>query len=168
MGDRIKIGEISGDVIEKTLLITRIRTIKNEVITIPNSSVLSGNTTNYSTEARNHGLIINTSVTIGYDVPWKDMHQALLEAARRTDLLLKEPAPFVLQTSLEDFYVSYQINAYTQNAGNQAVIYSNLHQNIQDVCNEKGIEILSPHYRANRDGNAIAIPAAYLSKNKKD
>jgi small-conductance mechanosensitive channel len=167
IGDRIKIGDVTGDVVEKTLLVTRIRTIKNEVITIPNSSVLNGNTTNYSSEAIEKGLIIHTTVTIGYDVPWKDMHQALIDAALRTNLILDEPKPFVLQTSLEDFYVSYQINAYTREAGKQALIYSNLHQNIQDVCNERGIEILSPHYRAARDGNMTTIPADYLPNDYK-
>jgi small-conductance mechanosensitive channel len=107
---------------------------------------------------------MHTTVTIGYDVPWKDIHNALLNAADRTNLLLKEPKPFVLQTSLDDFYVSYQINAYTKNPNLQASIYSDLHQHIQDCCNEVGIEILSPHYRAARDGNATAIPANYLSK----
>ncbi len=167
IGDRIKIGDVTGDVVEKTLLVTRVRTIKNEVITIPNSSVLNGNTTNYSVEAMEKGLIIHTTVTIGYDVPWKNMHKALIDAALRIDSILDEPKPFVLQTSLDDFYVSYQINAYTREAGKQALIYSNLHQNIQDVCNEMGIEILSPHYRAARDGNMTTIPADYLPKDYK-
>ena len=92
------------------------------------------------------------------------MHQALIDAALKTDMILAEPKPFVLQTSLEDFYVSYQINAYTHEASKQALVYSNLHQNIQDVCNERGIEILSPHYRAARDGNMVTIPADYLPK----
>ena len=162
IGDRIKIGEVSGDVLEKTLLVTRIRTTKNEIITIPNSSVLSGNTINYSSESINKGLIIHTTVTIGYDVPWNKMHEALIDAASRTDMIMKEPKPFVLQTSLEDFYVAYQVNAYTREANKQALIYSNLHQNIQDVCNERGIEILSPHYRAARDGNMTTIPSDYL------
>ncbi len=167
IGDRIKIADVTGDVIEKTLLVTRIKTTKNEIITIPNASVLSGNTTNYSIEANEMGLIIHTTVTIGYDVPWKKMHEALINAALRTDAILKEPKPFVLQTSLEDFYVAYQINAYTREASRQAIIYSNLHQNIQDCCNEAGIEILSPHYRAARDGNMITIPAEYLPKDYK-
>ena len=164
IGDRIKIADVTGDVIEKSLLVTRVRTPKNEIITIPNSSVLTGNTTNYTVEAENNGLIIYSTVTIGYDVPWRLMHEALLEAASRTEHLLKEPKPFVLQTSLDDFYVSYQINAYTREASKQASIYSLLHQNIQDACNEKGIEILSPHYRAGRDGNMTTIPANYLPK----
>ena len=162
IGDRVKIGDVSGDVIEKSMLVTRIRTIKNELVSIPNSTVMSSHTVNYSSDAPDKGLIIHTTVTIGYDVPWRTMHQVLIDAALRTELVSCEPAPFVLQTSLEDFYVAYQINAYVRAANKQAVIYSNLHQNIQDVCNERGIEILSPHYRAARDGNASTIPAEYL------
>jgi small-conductance mechanosensitive channel len=164
IGDRIKIGEVTGDVLEKTLLVTRVRTIKNEVVTIPNSSVLSGNTTNYTIEANEKGLIVHTTVTIGYDIPWKQVHQVLIDAALRVETILKEPTPFVLQTSLDDFYVSYQVNAYTKEEKKQATIYSSLHQNIQDVCNERGIEILSPHYRAARDGNSTTIPMDYLPK----
>ncbi len=166
IGDRVKIGDITGDVVEKTTLVTRIRTIKNEDVTVPNSTVLLSSTTNYSTNTRapEPGLIIHTTVTIGYDVPWKDMHQALINAALRTDLVLKTPEPFVLQTSLDDFYVSYQINAYTREANQQVSIYSQLHQNIQDCCNETGIEIMSPHYRNQRDGNTTTIPANYLPK----
>ena len=164
IGDRIKIADVSGDVVEKSLLVTRIRTIKNEMITIPNSSVLSGNTINYSSDAKEKGLILHTTITIGYDVPWKDIHQALIDAALLTDYILKTPIPFVLQTSLDDFYVAYQINAYTKEASKQALIYSQLNQNIQNVCNERGIEILSPHYRAARDGNNTTIPADYLPK----
>jgi len=167
IGDRVKIGEIVGDVIEKSMLVTRIRTIKNEIISIPNSTVMSSHTINYSSDTVDNGLILHTTVTIGYEVPWKDMHQALINAADRTDMLLKEPKPFVLQTSLDDFYVSYQINAYTKEANKQATIYSQLHQNIQDCCNEVGIEILSPHYRAARDGNMTTIPSNYLLKDYK-
>lgn len=167
IGDRIKIGDITGDVIEKTLLVTRVRTPKNEEITIPNSSVLSGNTTNYTTMAKADGLIIYTTVTIGYDVPWREMHKALINAANRTSTLMKEPKPFVLQTSLDDFYVSYQINAYTREASKMAAIYSELHQHIQDCCNEAGIEIMSPHYRAARDGNSSTIPPSYLPNDYK-
>ncbi|MEM0518411.1 MULTISPECIES: mechanosensitive ion channel family protein [Aequorivita] len=164
IGDRVKIGEVTGDVIEKSSLVTRVRTAKNEIISIPNSTVMNSHTINYSSDAPAKGLIIHTTVTIGYDVPWKDMYEVLIEAALRTDLVLKEPKPFVLQTSLEDFYVAYQINAYVREANKQATIYSDLHQNIQDVCNERGIEILSPHYRAARDGNATTIPSDYLPK----
>lgn len=167
IGDRVKIGEVTGDVIEKSLLVTRIRTIKNEIISIPNSTVMNSHTINYSSDAPEKGLIIHSTVTIGYDVPWKLMHAVLIEAATRTELVLPEPKPFVLQKSLEDFYVAYEINAYIKEANKQAVIYSNLHQNIQDVCNEKGIEIMSPHYRAARDGNTSTIPSSYLGNDYK-
>jgi small-conductance mechanosensitive channel len=167
IGDRVKIGEVVGDVIEKSLLVTRIRTIKNEIISIPNSTVMNSHTVNYSSDAPEKGLIIHTTVTIGYDVPWRDMHQILIDAAIKTELVLSEPKPFVLQTSLDDFYVSYQINAYVREANKQAQIYSDLHQNIQDTCNERGVEILSPHYRAARDGNNVTIPSDYLPKDYK-
>lgn len=164
IGDIIKIGDVMGIVTEKTLLVTRIKTIKNEDISIPNATVLSSHTINYTANSKDPGLIIHTTVTIGYDVPWKKMHEALINAALRTELILKDPKPFVLQTSLDDFYVSYQINAYTQAADNQAVVYSDLHANIQDCCSEAGIEIMSPHYRNMRDGNMTTIPADYLPK----
>lgn len=167
IGDRVKIGEVTGDVIEKSLLVTRIRTIKNEIISVPNSTVMNSHTINYSSDAPKKGLIVYTTVTIGYDVAWRDMHQALIDAALKTEYILPKPKPFVLQTSLDDFFVSYQINAYTREANKQATIYSNLHQNIQDVCNKRGIEIMSPHYRAERDGNRTAIPESYLPKDYK-
>lgn len=166
IGDRIKIGDVTGDIIERSMLVTRIRTIKNEIISIPNSNVMSNHTINFSSDAVDKGLIMHTTVTIGYDVPWKKIQHALIEAALRTEHLLKDPQPFVLQTSLEDFYVAYQINAYTKEPNKQAVIYSNLHQNIQDCCNEAGIEIMSPHYRAERDGNLTTIPSDYLANEK--
>ena len=159
IGDRIKIGDVSGDVVEKTLLVTRVKTIKNEEITIPNANLLTGHTTNYSVAATNSkGLIVHTTITIGYDVPWHKVHEAMLEAAARTNFLLEEPAPFILQTALNDFYVSYQLNAYTLAASKQAIIYSELHQRIQDVFKENNIEITSPHFRAMRNGNASTIP----------
>lgn len=164
IGDRIKLGDLTGDVIEKSLLVTRIRTIKNEDITIPNASILSGYTLNYTTSAKELGLILHSGVTIGYDVPWKKVHALLIDAALATPGVLHEDSkkPFVLQTSLDDFYVAYQINAYTDQSHKMASIYSDLHQNIQDKFNEGGVEILSPHYRAARDGNMITIPPDYL------
>lgn len=163
IGDFIKIGDVSGEVIEKTALVTRVRTTKQEDVTIPNATVLSSTSTNYSANTQNNGagLVIHTTVTIGYDVPWKDVHKALIEAAKRTDMIQSDQEPFVLQTSLDDFYVAYQINAYTREPNKQPRIYSSLHQNIQDCFNEAGIEILSPHYRAARDGSEVTIPASY-------
>jgi len=167
IGDRVKIGDVTGDVIEKSLLVTRIRTIKNEIVSIPNSTIMSSHTINYSSDCPGLGLILHATATIGYDVPWRDMHQAMIDAALKTEYVLHDPKPFVLQTGLEDFYVSYQINAYIREANKQADIYSELYQNIQDVCNERGIEIMSPHYKASRDGNATTIPENYLPKDYK-
>lgn len=166
IGDYIKIGDVSGEVIEKTALVTRIRTPKFEDITIPNATVLSSTSTNYSanTNQSTNGLLIHTTVTIGYDVPWKDIYAALIEAALKTEMTEKEPKPFVLQTSLDDFYVSYQINVYTKEPTKQPRIYSSLHQNIQDSFNAAGIEIMSPHYGALRDGNTTTIPPNYLKE----
>lgn len=167
MGDRVMIGSVSGDVIEKNMLVTRVRTIKNEIISIPNATVMNSHTINYSSDAPEKGLIMHSTVTIGYDVPWRTVHEVLIKAALSTPLILKTPIPFVLQTSLDDFYVSYQINAYTREPNKQATIYSDLHQNIQDLCNAAGIEIMSPHYRAARDGNQSTIPANQLPKGYK-
>jgi small-conductance mechanosensitive channel len=167
IGDRVKIGEVVGDVIEKTLLVTRVRTIKNEIISIPNSSIMNSHTLNYSSDAPENGLILHSTVTIGYDVPWKEIHQYLIDSALRTNHIEKDPKPFVLQTSLDDFYVSYQINAYTKTPNKQALIYSELHQNIQDTCNENSIEIMSPHFRGVRDGNSSNIPNKYKPTNYK-
>lgn len=162
IGDRVQIGDVTGDIVEKTLLVTRIRTIKNEDITIPNSTVMNSHTVNYSAVAQDMGLILHTTVTIGYDVPWKIVHELLINAAMDSAYVLKNPKPFVLQTSLDDYYVSYQLNAYTKEPNKQAIIYSSIHQNIQDKFNEAGVEIMSPHYRAVRDGNQTTIPADHL------
>ena len=158
IGDRVKIADVVGDVTEKTLLNTKIKTIKNEIITIPNSQLLSSHTINYTLANEEDGLFLFTTITIGYDVPWRDVHKVLIEAALATEYVKKLPKPFVLQTSLDDFYVSYQLNARTREIHQMAKIYSELHQNIQDKCNEAGIEIMSPHYGAIRDGNHSTIP----------
>ncbi|MEL5893538.1 mechanosensitive ion channel family protein [Bacteroides sp. GD17] len=158
LGDRIQLNETTGNVIEKTPLVTRIRTTKNEVVTIPNSFIMSSHTVNYSASAREYGLIIHSEVTIGYDVPWRKVHQLLIEAALNTPGVIDAPRPFVLETSLSDWYPVYQVNAYIKEADRLGEIYSNLHQNIQDIFNAAGIEIMSPHYMAMRDGNETTIP----------
>ena len=162
IGDRIQLGDTVGDVIEKTLLVTRVRTIKNVEITVPNALVLSGHIINYSAVAKKGGLILHTTVTIGYDAPWRKVHELLVAAARATENVLETPAPFVLQTSLDDFFVSYQLNAYTDQAAVMARTYSDLHQNIQEKFSGGGVEIMSPHYAALRDGNRTAIPTDHL------
>jgi small-conductance mechanosensitive channel len=164
IGDHIQVGDVIGDLIEKNFLVIRICTPTNKIITIPNSSLLSSNVINFSISSRelNRNLIIQTTITLGYDLPWRKAHKTLIEAALETDHILKEPAPFVLQTSLDNFYISYQLNAYTNQPNLMVIIYSELHQNIQDKCNEAGIEILSPSYTSLRDGNTTTIPENYL------
>jgi small-conductance mechanosensitive channel len=164
LGERVLIGGATGDVIERTFLYTKILTIKNEEVIVPGLTALGAPLTNYSARARGQGLILHTSVTIGYDAPWRQVHELLLRAAERTSHVLKEPKPFVLQTALDDFYVGYQINVYTDQASRMAQIYSELHQNIQDSFNEAQVEICSPHYRQLRDGNTVTTPAEYLGK----
>ncbi len=165
IGDRVKIADTMGDVIEKTLLITRVRTIKNVEITIANAMVLGSHIINFSSSGKQDGLILHTTVTIGYDAPWRTVHQLLIDAALSTEAVLKEPAPFIFQTALDDCYVHYELNAYTDQPSRMAGIYSDLHANIQDKFNQAGVEIMSPHYSSVRDGNQIAIPQDYLPKN---
>jgi small-conductance mechanosensitive channel len=161
IGDRVKIGGTVGDVLERTLLVTRIRTIKNVVVTIPNGMVLNNEIINYNAPMVKEGLILNTTITIGYDVPWRKVHDLLIQAALATRDIQSAPKPYVLQTSLDDYYVSYELNAYTHTPERMATIYSELHQNIQDWFNEAGVEIMSPGYTAYREGNELTIPALY-------
>ena len=164
VGDWVKIGETVGEVREKSLLVTRVLTTKQEIITIPNATVMGGSVMNFTREAKNSGVIFHTMVTIGYDAPWKIVHGLLVDAAMATDGILHSPLPFVLQSQLNDFYVSYELNAYTDAPRRMQFIYSDLHQNIQDRFNEAGVEICSPHFASLRDGNTIAIPAQYISR----
>ena len=124
--------------------------MKNEGVTVLDGNVLDSEVVNYSALATDQGLVLHTSVTIGYDVDWRQVHELLIAAARQTEAILDDPAPFVLQTSLDDYYVSYQINAYTRAAGRMAQLYSELHQNILDAFHSAGVEIMSPAYTALR------------------
>jgi len=146
VGDIVKIGEVTGKVTEVTMLVTRLRTVKNVDVTIPNSVLMGSQVTNYSFAAGEGRLILPTSVTIGYDTPWRQVHALLLLAAERTQNILREPAPFVLQTALDDFYVKYELNVYVAAPNRMPTIISDLHQNIQDAFNEFGVQIMSPHY----------------------
>lgn len=157
-GDRVKIADTVGDVLEKNLLVTRVRTIKNVEVVIPNAAILGNQILNYSALARHAGLILNTTVTIGYDAPWRTVHDLLIRAALNTEGVLADPAPFVFQTSLNDFHISYELNAYTSHANDMQIIYSCLHQSIQDSFNKGGVEIMSPTFYALRDGNTVTIP----------
>jgi small-conductance mechanosensitive channel len=161
VGDWVKIGDTLGEVVEKNALVTRVITMKQEIITIPNATVMNGSVMNFTREAKTTGVIFHTTVTIGYDAPWKTVHKLLINAALATNHVLHTPAPFVLQTALNDFFVAYELNAYTDVPREMQFIYSDLHQNIQDKFNEAGLEICSPHFSALRDGNTIAIPEQY-------
>ncbi len=157
-GDRVRIADTVGDVIDKDLFVVRIRTIKNVEITIPNAMVLANHIVNFSAEAAREGLILHTEVTIGYDVPWRRVHELLIAATREIDGILAAPPPFVLQTKLSDFYVHYELNAHTDRPTEMAKLYARLHERIQDEFAAAGVEIMSPHYAAARDGNTIALP----------
>jgi len=158
-GDWVRVGETEGKVVEVSLLVTRIKTPKNVIITVPSSLIVGSHILNYSEEAKSGpGLVVHTTVTIGYDTPWRQVHELMIGAARLTAGILDEPAPFVLQTSLDDSYVSYQINAFTREACDQPRLYGELHQNIQEAFNAAGVEIMSPAYHAVRDGNTVTIP----------
>jgi small-conductance mechanosensitive channel len=146
LGDRIRVGEVFGDVSEIRLQVTHVRSLKNEEIVVPNSSLLNSNVVNYSALARTRGLILHTTVGIGYETPWRQVEAMLLLAAERTPGLLREPAPFVLQKSLGDFCVVYEVNVYCDAPAEMARLYTSLHQNILDIFNEYGVQIMTPAY----------------------
>ncbi len=160
LGDIVAIQNSTGEVVGKYLLTTRVRTFKNEVVSFPNSLVLSNSVTNYSRLARESGLVLYTTVTIGYDVPWQQVHELLIGAALDTPDILKKPAPYVLQKALNDYNVSYELNALTRKPELLAALYSALHRHIQDRFAAAGVEIMSPAYTALRDGNNPALPPA--------
>ncbi len=161
VGDRVKIGDSVGDIMEKNLLVTRMKTIKNEDITIPNATIINNHLWNYSKYANSIGIILHPTVTIGYDVPSEQVTKLLLQAAQKTKNLTREFKPFVLQKNLGDFYVEYELNVYTKQPKKMAHLYSDLNKSILDEFNAAGVEILSPHYSAFRDGNASTIPAEF-------
>ncbi len=146
VGDRVKVGEHLGDVAQVRLLTTYLRSPKNEEIVIPNSLILNREVVNYSTLAPDPGLILHTTVRIGYGTPWRQVEAILLEAAARTRGLFRQPEPFVLQKSLGEFGVLYEINAYTDNAKSMMRLYSALHSNILDLFNEHGVQVMVPAY----------------------
>jgi small-conductance mechanosensitive channel len=164
VGDWVKIGDNIGDVTSQNVLATHLRTFQQEEIVIPNAVVLNSHVTNYSLLGQTEGVILHTSATIGYDVPWRTVERLMIEAALKTPDILANPAPFVLQKALDDSYVQYEINAYTRNPHAMFVTYSNLHANIQDSFYAAGVEIMSPVYHSLRDGNKTAIPAEFLPK----
>jgi small-conductance mechanosensitive channel len=146
IGDRVKLGDFVGDVVEVRLMVTRLRSVKNEEIIIPNSTILGGEVVNYSSFANQQGLILHTTVGIGYETPWRQVEAMLRLAADRTPGLLKQPPPFVLQKALGDFAVTYELNVYCDNPSGMARLYTALHQRVLDVFNEYGVQIMTPAY----------------------
>jgi small-conductance mechanosensitive channel len=146
VGDRITVGEFTGEVTEVRLLVTHLRTPKNEEVVVPNSVVLQSHIVNYSKLAKSPGLILHTTVGIGYETPWRQVEAMLLLAAERTDGVLQDPRPFVLDKSLGDFAVTYELNVYVDGAQYIPQRYAALHRNILDVFNEHGVQIMTPAY----------------------
>lgn len=164
VGDFVRIGETEGMVTERSLLVTRIRCVTNIEVSIPSATVLNSHVQNFSAMANRGGLVVQSRVTIGYDAPWRKVHDLLLAAAARTEGVLAAPAPFVVQEALNDYYPTYCLNAYTDRATAMEVVRlrSRLNEAIQDTFFEGGVEILSPAYTSIRDGNRTAMPPQYL------
>ena len=146
-GEYVRIGQSEGTVRELGMFATKLMTAGGEEVVLPNSYVLGQTTHNMSRMARG-GIVLDTSVTIGYDTPWRQVHAMLEEAARRTDGVLEEPAPLVLQTALSDFYIHYRLIARVDGERSRPKTLSALLANIQDVFNEYGVQIMSPNYVA--------------------
>ena len=168
VGDRVRISDTVGDVQEKSLLVTRLRTVKNVEIILPNSMILGAHILNYTVQAEARGLILHTSVTVGYDAPWRAVHKLLIRAAEGTDGILTTPEPFVLQTSLNDSHVTYEINAFTNRPSEMEGIVARMHERIQDEFNRAGVELLSPAYVSLRDGNTVTIPKQSRTEGTKE
>lgn len=156
-GDRVKIGGHIGDVEEMKLMVTYLRTPKNELIAVPNSVIINGEVVNYSTLAHKQGLILHTTVGIGYETSWRQVEAMLLEAAERTPGLLRRPRPFVLQKELGDFAITYEINAYCDDPQAMERLYTGLHKNILDMFNEYGVQIMTPAYECDPE-RAKVVP----------
>ena len=158
VADQVEVGGTRGRVVERSTFVTRIQTLKNVIVSIPNSMVLTNNIVNYSSNMGHSGLLVHTTITIGYDVPWQTVNELLIAAATMTENIADNPEPFVLQTSLDDNYVSYEVNGWTRNAEELPKTYSELHANILDIFHANKVEITSPAFRAVRDANETTVP----------
>jgi small-conductance mechanosensitive channel len=159
-GEYVRNGETEGTVISIGLISTRVRSIKNELVQIPNAVLLSSTTLNFSRNPSGSGIILHTTVTIGYNTPWRQVHELLKRATAGVKGLMQEPEPFVLQTALSDFYVAYQLNVRLENPADRVEVLAALHARIQDIFNEYGVQIMSPHYLTDP-----AKPAVVLKQN---
>nr|WP_255696033.1 mechanosensitive ion channel family protein [Achromobacter sp. MY14] len=163
VGDRVKVGEVIGEVVAVRLQVTHLRTNKNEEITIPNSQILNSDVTNYSSLASTKGLILHTSVGIGYQTPWRQVEAMLCTAGQRTAGVLTEPGPFVLLTKLGDFAVTYELNVYIRDTQRIAKTYAELHRHILDVFNEYGVQIMTPAYEGDPDQPKVVAPERWYT-----
>lgn len=166
-GDWVRIGDEEGQVEAMRMMIMRLRTRKNESITIPNSVILNANVTNYSAQGQKDGLIIHTEVGIGYDVSWQQVEAFLLEAASRTNDLKRSPPPFVLEKALGDYAITYEVNAFCKAPEKLPAVYAELHRNILDVFNENSVQIMSPAYVADPAEPKIAPIESRRESNEK-
>lgn len=154
VGEYVRIGDTEGTVSELGLFATRIQTGMGEEIVLPNNYITSTPTKNYSrTVAEGKGFVLDTSVTIGYDTPWRQVQALLLQAARATPGIMADPAPYVIQTALSDWYIEYRLVAYAgpETPAKRARVLSDLHAQIIDAFNEYGVQIMSPHYLADKN-----------------
>jgi len=158
VGDRVKVNDVIGEVVAVRLQVTHLRTNKNEEITIPNSQILNSDVTNYSSLASTQGLILHTTVGIGYETPWRQVEAMLCSAGRRTAGVLTEPGPFVLLPKLGDFAVTYELNVYIRDTRRIAKTYAELHRHILDVFNEYGVQIMTPAYEGDPDQPKVVAP----------
>ena len=147
-GEYVKIAEMEGTVVELGMFATRIHTGTGEELILPNAFVLANTTRNYSRTVPGRGFVLQVKVTIGYSTPWRQVHAMLLAAAQRTHGILTDPAPYVIQSALSDFYVEYKLVAYAgpEAPAKRALAMNDLNANVQDVFNEYGVQIMSPHY----------------------
>jgi small-conductance mechanosensitive channel len=164
LGDYVRVGQFEGTVIEIGMYQTRIRTGLGEDLALPSSMILGEVTHNFSRPAVGAGFMLDTTVTIGYDAPWRQVHAMLEEAARRTPAVLQDPPPQVLQTVLSDFFVEYRLvtQASVSAPGARAEARGRLLQNIQDVFNEHGVQIMSPHYFSDPERPKIVPKARWF------
>jgi small-conductance mechanosensitive channel len=159
VGDYVRVGDIEGTVTQVGTLSSKLVTRKREEITIPNAVLVGDTVTNYTRQAGKDGAIVSTSVTIGYDAPWRQIHALLLQAAGRTAEIRKDPHPFVLQRALSDFFVEYELRFHIDRPEERGVVLSGLHAQIQDAFNEAGVQIMSPHFEAQPD-RVVYVPRA--------
>lgn len=159
-GEFVRIADHEGTVMEVGMFTTTIRTGLGEVLTLPNSMITGAVTKNYSRIVQGQGYVVDTVVTIGYDTPWRQVHAMLIEAARRTPGIVEQPSPQVFQTALSDFYPEYRLvaQAIPSEPRPRAELLSMLHANIQDVFNEYGVQIMSPHYLADPEQAKFVPP----------